>query len=199
MSVLPPPMLARSGRIPTSGDYDYEVKWDGFRAIVRTEGEFRVRSRRGWNMTALVPEFAEPAARGIFDGELVAFGCDGLPSFPAVCQRLLHRDASIVLTYMVFDVLELDGRSTKELPYRERRRLLESLRLEGPRWFMPAHFDDGEALFAVVEEQGLEGVVAKRLEGRYRPGGATGSRRRTMRTGALGRNGSLLALDRARG
>jgi bifunctional non-homologous end joining protein LigD len=83
-------MLARSGPLPTSGDYAYEVKWDGFRAIVSTELGLRLRGRRGWNMTALVPEFAELPARGIFDGELVAFGCDGLPSFPAVCQRFLH-------------------------------------------------------------------------------------------------------------
>jgi ATP-dependent DNA ligase len=44
-------MLARSGRPPTSDDYAYEVKWDGFRAIVSTEGVLRVRSRRGWDMT----------------------------------------------------------------------------------------------------------------------------------------------------
>jgi ATP-dependent DNA ligase len=50
-SGLPEPMLARSGRLPTSGDYAYEVKWDGFRAIVSTEGPLRVRSRRGWDMT----------------------------------------------------------------------------------------------------------------------------------------------------
>jgi ATP-dependent DNA ligase len=50
-SALPEPMLARSGRLPASGDYAYEVKWDGFRASVSTEGPLRVRSRRGWNMT----------------------------------------------------------------------------------------------------------------------------------------------------
>ena len=50
-SALPEPMLARSGRLPASGDYAYEVKWDGFRAIVSTEGALRVRSRRGWDMT----------------------------------------------------------------------------------------------------------------------------------------------------
>ena len=50
-------MLARSGRIPTRGDWVYEVKWDGFRAIVSTEREpLRVRSRRGWDMTPLLPK-----------------------------------------------------------------------------------------------------------------------------------------------
>ena len=50
-SALPEPMLARSGRVPMSGDYAFEVKWDGFRAIVSTEGPLRVRSRRGWEMS----------------------------------------------------------------------------------------------------------------------------------------------------
>jgi ATP-dependent DNA ligase len=51
---LPSPMLARSGPIPR-GDYSFEVKWDGFRALLCRSGEFRFSSRRGWNMTALVP------------------------------------------------------------------------------------------------------------------------------------------------
>jgi ATP-dependent DNA ligase len=51
-------MLARSGRLPTGGDLAYEVKSDGFRAIVSTEGSLRARSRRSWNMTELVPELA---------------------------------------------------------------------------------------------------------------------------------------------
>jgi ATP-dependent DNA ligase len=49
-SALPEPMLARSERLPTRGSWAYEVKWDGFRAIVSTEGSLRVRSRRGWNL-----------------------------------------------------------------------------------------------------------------------------------------------------
>jgi bifunctional non-homologous end joining protein LigD len=56
------------------------------------------------------------------------------------------------------------------LPFRERRRLLDSLRLHGPHWQTSAIFDDGEALFAVAQERGLEGVVAKRLSVSYRPG-----------------------------
>ena len=63
---LPEPMLARSARLPTSGDFAYEVKWDGFRAVVSTEGLLRVRSRRGWDMTERVQFLAELPARGIF-------------------------------------------------------------------------------------------------------------------------------------
>jgi bifunctional non-homologous end joining protein LigD len=70
-------MLARSGLLP-SGDYAFELKWDGFRAIVGRNGGFRVRSRRGWDMTGLVPELGDLPAQGVFDGELVAFA-DGRP------------------------------------------------------------------------------------------------------------------------
>jgi ATP-dependent DNA ligase len=98
---LPSPMLARSGAIP-SGDYGFEVKWDGFRALVSRSGDFQVRSRRGWNMTALVPELGDLPAEASFDGEIVAFA-DGRPDFPLVCQRLLHGERSVPLTYVIFD------------------------------------------------------------------------------------------------
>jgi bifunctional non-homologous end joining protein LigD len=93
---LPQPMLARSGPIP-SGDYAFEVKWDGFRALLkRDHDEFHVLSRRCWEMTSLLPELGNLPANGLFDGELVAFA-DGQPHFPLVCDRLLHRDASVAL------------------------------------------------------------------------------------------------------
>jgi ATP-dependent DNA ligase len=62
-------MLARSGRLPTSGDYACEVKWDGFRAIVSTEGALRVGSRRGWDMTSHGTFLAVLPVRAILDGE----------------------------------------------------------------------------------------------------------------------------------
>jgi ATP dependent DNA ligase-like protein len=74
-------MLARSDALPR-GDYSYEVKWDGFRAIVSTEDGLEVRSRRGWNMSERLPELAALPAGLVLDGELVAFGDDGRPSFP---------------------------------------------------------------------------------------------------------------------
>ena len=69
---LPEPLLARSGPLPTRGQWVLEPKWDGFRCLARIGEDFHVRSRRGWNMTQLVPELAAMPA-GIYDGELVAF------------------------------------------------------------------------------------------------------------------------------
>jgi bifunctional non-homologous end joining protein LigD len=77
-------------------------------------------------MTALVPELAAIPAEGVFDGELVAFTPSGHPSWPLLCKRVLRRDGSIPVTFVIFDVLELDGEETSVLPYMERRRLLDS-------------------------------------------------------------------------
>jgi bifunctional non-homologous end joining protein LigD len=149
------------------GDYAYEVKWDGLRAVVSTEDGWRVRSRRGWNMASLIPELARDDIRGIFDGELIAID-DGAPSFPLLSKRVLHGHRHIPVAYAVFDVLRLEGSSTMELRYSTRRELLESLNLDG-FWFVAPTYDDGTALFAAVCEQGLEGIVAKSIASTYGP------------------------------
>lgn len=164
-------MLARSGPISSRGDWAFEVKWDGFRAIVSTEGgPLRVRSRRGWDMTPLVPELSALPIAATFDGELVAFGPDGAPDFPLLCERMLMRRSAIVVTYMIFDLLRVNGRDLTGAPYSERRAELEALDLNGVYWQTPEAFDDGEALFDAVCAHELEGVVGKRRCGRYRPG-----------------------------
>jgi bifunctional non-homologous end joining protein LigD len=145
------------------------VKWDGFRAIVSTENEVQVRSRRGWNMTDLVPELAALPVFATLDGELVAFGPDGTPDFPTICERMLARRPGIAITYVIFDVVTLNGENLTALPYSKRRATLESLNLNRTYWTTPATFDDGEALFAAVQEQELGGVVAKRLSSCYSP------------------------------
>jgi bifunctional non-homologous end joining protein LigD len=169
-SALPEPMLARSSRLPTSGDYAYELKWDGFRAIVSTEGTLRVRSRRGWDMTQHVLFLEHIPVRAILDGELVALDDEGRPDFPLVCECVLRRHASIPLALMIFDVLSIDGESVIGEPYSERRGILEDLRFDGAHWRTPETFDDGAALWEAVCEHELEGVVAKKRTGRYQPG-----------------------------
>jgi bifunctional non-homologous end joining protein LigD len=163
-------MLARSG-LPTRGDWSFEVKWDGFRAIVSTEGApLRIRSRRGWNMTDLVPELSALPVTATIDDELVAFGPDGSPDFPLLCERMLMRRPGIAVTYMAFDLLTVDGDNLTRAPYSERRAQLEALDLNGVFWQSPEAFDDGDALFEAVCAHELEGVVAKPWSSRYRPG-----------------------------
>jgi len=163
------PMLSRTGTLPTGSGWSYEVKWDGFRALVSTEDQSRVRSRRGWNMTARVPELAELPPGLVLDGELFAFNDDGDPHFPLLSRRILDDDRAIPITLMVFDVLAIDGESLLAQPYTVRRQRLEALNLDGPAWRTPATFDDGAALFDAVCERGLEGIVAKPHRSLYQP------------------------------
>jgi bifunctional non-homologous end joining protein LigD len=121
--------------------------------------------------------------RAVLDGEIVAFDERGVPSFERLQKRMhvaspgaIRRlTGELPVTYAVFDLLHLDGRSTMGLPYGERRRLLEELRLSGPAWQTPAcHLGDGAQFLAASAEYGLEGIVAKRLNSPYRPGARTG-------------------------
>jgi len=162
-------MLARSGALPT-GDYAYELKWDGFRCLVSTVGRLRVLSRQWWEMTPHLPELARLPRGLALDGELIAFGDDGKPSFPRLCERMLHGHEQIPVMFMAFDVLEANGQSTLRLPYRRRRKILEALELHGDYWSTASSDDDGEALWHAVCQLGLEGIVAKKRGGHYRPG-----------------------------
>lgn len=100
----------------------------------------------------------------------VAFGADGKPDFPSVCERMLQRQTKLPVAFLIFDVLSFDGRDLRLRPYRERRRILEGLGLAGTRWQVPQAFEDGNALWHAVYEHELEGVFAKRLDEPYRPG-----------------------------
>jgi bifunctional non-homologous end joining protein LigD len=162
-------MLARSAPMPTRPGFAFEPKWDGFRALLSTEHGFRVISRRRWNMTPLVEELSAFPARGVFDGELVAFE-DGQVDFVALTDRILLRSGDAPVAFIVFDVLYLDGSSTMREPYWKRRAILESLGLAGPHWATTPSFDDADALWRVVLRDGLEGVVAKPRGSVYRPG-----------------------------
>jgi bifunctional non-homologous end joining protein LigD len=142
------------------------LKWDGFRALASTEDGLRVRSRRGWNMTALLPELRGLPAGLVLDGEVVAWR-DGDPYFPDVCARVLNRDASIPITFVAFDVLRIDGKNMMDASLEERRAALVRLPLRPPVSVVAETFADGAALFDGVCRLGLEGVVAKRLSSRY--------------------------------
>jgi len=179
-------MLAVAGVVPAdSGGWAFEMKWDGVRALAHVDGgRVRLASRTGGDMTGAYPELQGLAAvvgrRAVLDGEIVAFGGGAWPSFEALAQRMhvsspakaarLAREVPV--SFLAFDLLCLDGELLLEVPYRQRRVLLEELGLEGRFWQTPPAFTgpDGADLLAVSRQHGLEGVVAKRLESRYEPG-----------------------------
>src|SRR3546814_10640215 len=119
----------------------YGSKWDGMRALACVDdGTVRVQSYNARDVTVSWPELAGlpdavHATTAIFDGELVATGDDGLPSFGRLQQRMhiasaaeaARRAAEVPVSYVVFDVLHLDGNDLTGLPLRDRRRLLEQV------------------------------------------------------------------------
>lgn len=187
------PMLAVPGRLPSAaqdGQFGYEVKWDGVRAVgYLSKDRFHLVSRNDRDITAAYPELPpQPPERGRFagrrglvvDGEIVAFDTDGRPSFATLQQRMHVRDDARIarlserapVVYVVFDVLRVGARSLVDEAYHERRAVLASLDLSAvPSWRVPDYQAGGGAgLYAATREEGLEGVIAKRLESRYQAG-----------------------------
>lgn len=176
-------MLASPGKMPSGDTWAFEPKWDGFRLTAATDGEhMTLRTRPGREVTVSFPELhALPdhlAGRSLLlDGELVDVRPDGV-YFYGLASRLSHRTprgaaqaaSQAPVTFMAFDLLWLDGESLCGLPYRERRSMLQELRLRDEQWQTTPSVDDGATLFAVCQQLRLEGVVAKRLNGRYLPG-----------------------------
>ncbi len=178
------PMLATpSDALPTTGEWLYEMKWDGVRAIAVVQGpDVRLTSRNGNDVTVAYPEIQALAEHlsldAVLDGEIVAVDDDGHASFQRLQARMHLRDpatirelaAQVPVAYVLFDVLWLDGHLVTDVEYRERRRLLEDLELRGPSWQTPSVSDDGAHAYAVSRELGFEGLVAKRVDSRYEPG-----------------------------
>jgi bifunctional non-homologous end joining protein LigD len=170
------PMLAtQSDRLPSRGDWTYEVKWDGYRVIARLEGgEASLTSRRGVDMGGRFQTLGRALPHAlrtsdcVVDGELCMLDERGRPSF-SLMQRGEGSPA-----YYVFDLLELERRPLVDLPLEQRREQLEALLIEGnPLVRLSRSFDDGQALLDAVVAQDMEGVIAKRRGSTYRPGRRT--------------------------
>ena len=181
------PMLATlSAALPPDLEiYGFEYKWDGVRALCYWDGRnLRFESRNRLDITHRYPELhvlaeALGSRPAVLDGELVALDDSGKPSFPLLQNRMhvnSRRDIErlvdeIPVRYLVFDLLHLDGRSVMNRSYVQRRDMLEQLTLIGPSWQVPpSHIGEGEAMLAAAREQGLEGIMAKRLDSLYYPG-----------------------------
>ncbi|KRC61850.1 ATP-dependent DNA ligase [Agromyces sp. Root81] len=182
------PMLATAATVGmlAGEDWALEWKWDGIRVLARVDaGGVRLLSRNGVDITARYPELAGLPAlvRGdaLLDGEIVALDADGRPDFGRLQHRMnLTRPreiervaASVPVRLLLFDVLEVGGLPVVDEPYRDRRarlaglvRVKRGVPVEVPA---PATGDPAEAL-EESRRLGLEGLVAKRPDSRYRAG-----------------------------
>jgi bifunctional non-homologous end joining protein LigD len=180
------PMMATLSLLPADeAAYAFEVKWDGMRAVAYSEpGRLRLDTRTLRDVTAGFPELGRlqrqlGARRAVLDGEIVAFDDAGRPSFQQLQGRMHLANRSQVtraaraapVTYMIFDLLYLDGESLLEADYRTRRRRLEELGLEGDSWKVPPILEGtGDDVLEASRKAGLEGIMAKQLDSPYTPG-----------------------------
>jgi bifunctional non-homologous end joining protein LigD len=174
------PMAAQVVKaLPEGDEWLYEVKWDGYRALLIKDGrQVQVRSRNDKNLTRMYPTVAAAGLRLkaeqiVLDGEIVALGPDGRPSFQALQHRGSHTKHEIV--FYAFDVLSLNGRDLTADPLTKRREQLPKIitadsvvRLSQD---LPGSVAD---IIKTLRAAGVEGVIAKRKESPYQPGERSG-------------------------
>lgn len=174
-ATMAPQLATLAKGLPTSGDWLYEFKFDGYRILARIErGKVRLFTRAGNDWTDKMPTLAKEIGtwglkRCWLDGEVVALGPDGLPSFNAL-QNAFDATRTTPLIWYVFDAPFLDGRDMRHLPLRQRRAALQAC-LEGRAF---AHIRFSETLDAPPQDlwhnacqSGLEGLMAKRADAPY--------------------------------
>jgi DNA ligase D-like protein (predicted ligase)/DNA ligase D-like protein (predicted 3'-phosphoesterase) len=178
------PMLAELSRqVPTRGDWIYEVKWDGIRAMIAVdEGAVRILSRNQNDITEAFPELADAAAGfratcGLFDCEIVCLDAAGRPIFRDVINRMRQKGDAAgrarkkhpAVCY-VFDCLYLDGRPLVTEPIERRREWMADAIKRDSSYRVSQTVDDGPALFEAAGAMGLEGIMAKKAGSLYTPG-----------------------------
>jgi DNA ligase D-like protein (predicted ligase) len=166
--------------VPTGDDWLHEIKHDGYRTqLVVDGGQARAFTRRGYDWTGRYPAIVATAERlfcasAVIDGEVIVQDAQGRSDFGAFRAAMSSRPEELI--FMAFDLLHLNGRDLRSAPLLERRaRLEELLGANDPGCCI--HFSDhvmgsGQALFEAAEAAGLEGIVSKRVGGRYRSGPA---------------------------
>lgn len=168
-------------QIPTGKNWCYQVKWDGVRMLTYWDGKkVELYNRKKNKRTGQYPEFGDilsftDAGSIILDGEIIALDQEGKPSFHEVMrrdgirnmQKVKMMQAAVPITYMVFDILFLDGDWLLNAPLSERQNLLDTRIQPNSMVQIVPTFQEGEALFNTVKSHQLEGVVAKQLNSTY--------------------------------
>ena len=177
------PMLAAMG---TKDDleregYIYEPKLDGTRALCYANSTMKFINRRGHELTERYPEFSFrdqiKARTCVLDGELIVYDNRGNPSFHLLQKREQSKPSMAKIlsiqhpaTYVVFDILELEGKELISTRLDERKKIMHSVLRDGHHMQSIAFTKDGKKLWSVVEQRKLEGVMAKRSNSYYEPG-----------------------------
>lgn len=177
------PMLAVGAEPFDSADYQFEIKWDGLRALAFLTGATRLQSRNLREITAQYPELAalhrqtrRPAT--VLDGEIITLK-EGKPSFQQLQSRMHAVSPQAVrraarenpVIYIAFDLLYYNGRSLLREPWQTRRELLQANIIPGPHLLISdAVPEKGRAFFREVVAKGLEGIMAKEKNSPYLPG-----------------------------
>jgi bifunctional non-homologous end joining protein LigD len=175
------PMLAEQvAKIPTQ-NYHFEIKWDGIRVIIKKNGnDITILSKNGNDLTEKFPKIVQTmlefdANSVLLDGEIVCLNDVGIPVFSKVISRMhltgtaaiqhasIHNKATVYL----FDLLFMDGLDTRNLPIEKRRRWIEASMKDTEYVRFSKSFDDGEALFAAIKAQKMEGIICKKLGSSY--------------------------------
>ena len=165
-------LLLRTDKLPGGNGWQYEVKFDGYRALaIKSGGQVRLRSRNDKDFTrrypGVVAALSELPDETVIDGEVVALDAAGKPAF-----RLIQNGSTNVHFYM-FDVLMLAGKDVTGEPLSTRRHVLEHKvlpKLTEPIRCSPVREASLPDLIQSIRAQGLEGLVAKRANSRYEPG-----------------------------
>lgn len=168
------PMLASVTEKPfDSEDWIFEIKWDGYRAIADNTQELKFYSRNGLSFLGKYPvieaSLAKQQHQMIIDGEIVAYNDDEKPDF----QTLQHFDDNpqAPLIFHVFDLLYLNGHSTKELTLLQRKELLKDALTETPHLKYCDHVENkGKAFYDTILKADLEGMMAKKKSSAYHEG-----------------------------
>jgi bifunctional non-homologous end joining protein LigD len=175
------PMLATIGDHPFSDpNWLFEIKWDGVRALAWIDsGALTIRARSGAEITGRYPELASlPAAisarQAILDGEIAAIDAHGRSDFGLLQERMHVRAPAenlisrVPVVFFAFDLLYCDGYDLRRSPLIERKQLLQRLLHTSDRFRFSDHqLERGKEIFEVARDNGLEGIVAKRIDSPY--------------------------------
>jgi DNA ligase D-like protein (predicted ligase) len=177
-SFIEPMECLAVSKLPNGPNWIYEIKLDGYRAeAIRSSDGIAFYSRNGKSLAKQFPYVVEALSDlppdTVVDGELVALDDSGRPEFNRLQN---YSGASPTIRYFVFDVIVLKGRDLSGFPLSERRKLLALLPFANRRIVISEFLDvSADTMIAAVKQQGLEGVVAKRLDSLYESGKRTGA------------------------